>query len=661
MRAILIMGAIGFLFRPWLQASDMKGNVEIGGQAVRGDTGSSKFDEYIDVPRGSFVESLELEVSTEPSACYLNVSAFKPGFKDQRFEIESGQWGKHRMTFTYDQIPHNFSNTAQTFLQDRGDGLFTLSDNMQSSLQTSTTNAPGFFSDTPFVPLRVDRRRGSLSYVFNPVGSWRTSLGYSAEKKEGDKALGVTYGHGQIEEALEPVDYQTHDIRLQTEYESQTTGFKMGYAGSFFHNGIKALTLDNPFQLDNGALSSSGASTPGTARLALPPDNQTHQLNASFATQTNSKSRLATDFSFAVQRQNEAFLPFTSNVVILNDPRLPPLPQSSLDGLVHTLNANARWNWKATEKLSINLRGRHYDINNKTPSLLFDQYVQYDTNMSTGTPTSAYNPTRSRRSLPLEYAKTTFGADAYYPLAKGMGLKLDYNHEILKRHFREAEKTHENIYTFALNVGPYSDFVVRPSYQFARRTPEDYSAERVAEESFPLGEGTSLGQLDALRKFDEAGRDRNNVSVRADWDPLDYLNVGLDYGLIRDDFKADYGALDGKTHYYSVDFSVNPSQGWSFYSDYTWEQMTLNTRSRYRATGVDLEANDWSGHLQDTVHTFDVGTQCDLIQDKMDVRLDWNLSYAKGVQQATNPNTITTVSAAAIDLPDTYNRLSRIR
>ncbi|MBI4056247.1 MAG: MtrB/PioB family outer membrane beta-barrel protein, partial [Elusimicrobia bacterium] len=151
------------------------------------------------------------------------------------------------------------------------------------------------------------------------------------------------------------------------------------------------------------------------------------------------------------------------------------------------------------------------------------------------------------------------------------------------------------------------------------------------------------------------------VSVRADWDPLDYLNVGLDYGLIRDDFKADYGALDGKTHYYSVDFSVNPSQWWSFYSDYTWEQMTLNTRSRYRATGVDLEANDWSGYLQDTVHTFDVGTQCDLIQDKMDVRLDWNLSYAKGVQQATNPNTITTASAAAIDLPDTYNRLSRIR
>ncbi|MBI4249474.1 MAG: MtrB/PioB family outer membrane beta-barrel protein, partial [Elusimicrobia bacterium] len=330
---------------PAVWASDPAVSLDFGGQAVRGDVASSKLDEYIDIPRGFYVESLGLRNYGDDY--YFRLDGSKPGFKDQSLNIETGIWGLHKFSLGYDQTPHNLSNSARTFLRNDGEGVFTLPDNLQTSLQTSTNNAAGFFSHTPGVPLRVDRSKSSFAYAYSPTGPWRVNLGYSAEKREGYKNIGVAYGHSQIEQALEPVDYLTHDLNVGTEYAGKTLGWRANYIFSAFANGIGSMIVDNPLRLTDGAASSSGSSTPGTARLALPPDNHSHQFSTDFSAKTTAKSHLNANVAFTTLRQNDPFLPPTSNSVILSKARVAGfVPQSSLDGMVNTLNAALRWNWK---------------------------------------------------------------------------------------------------------------------------------------------------------------------------------------------------------------------------------------------------------------------------------------------------------------------------
>ncbi len=175
-------------------AEEPRLSVETQVQAVRGDTHSSKFEEYETVPRGFFVDRLDADLST--TSYRLRFEGVKPGLLDQEFKLEGGVWGMHDWSLGYNQIPHNLSNTAQTYLTNTGQGVYTLPDNMQSSMQTSTANSAGFLNNTPFVPLRVDRRKTNVSYAYNPTGRWRMNLGYQNEKKDGSKAIGVAFGHG---------------------------------------------------------------------------------------------------------------------------------------------------------------------------------------------------------------------------------------------------------------------------------------------------------------------------------------------------------------------------------------------------------------------------------------------------------------------------------
>lgn len=647
------------LICPSVSAAEFEGSVLFWGQAIRGATSSSKFEEYEDVPRGFFVESLDLAL--DRGNYYFLIDGRKPGLRDQRVDLETGEWGMHKLSFTYDQIPHNLSNTARSFLRNDGDGRFTLPDNMQSSMESSTANANGFLPWSPSVPLRVDRRQGNFSYTYAPVGKWRMRLGYQSEKRDGQKATGVSYGHSQLQEALEPVDYQIHNFNIGTEYAAPSVGFTAGYQFSAFENNIKALTVDNPFKLNDAAVSGSGSSAPGKARLALPPDNQTHQANLGFNAKTSARSRLSADFSFTAQLQNDPFLPLTSNQNIAAHPAFPALPQDSLDGKAYIWNGLAKWNLKPTDKSSFNLFAKYYNFDNKSPSLTFEQYIPYDGAISTSTPTTSFNPTRSRTSLPIGYDKTNLGTDLYYSFFKELSMKLGYEWERWGRDFRESNVTKEDIYTVSFNFKPVQSLMIRPGYQYGRKVVENYSAHHVAEETFPLGEGTGVsGQLDDLRKYDQAGRKRHKATVRADWDLSDSVNTGLDWGWILNDFTAAYGLEDEKTFYYSVDAGYNPSEDLKLYADYTFERMTSHARSRNRSPSNDSSVNDWTSTLKDTVHTVSAGAGFNLVKDVLDADIGGSVSYAKGQQSAITPDPAATLATAS-DFPNTYNRLSKAR
>lgn len=666
--------AVGVFFSALLAvapaAAEVTSSFELRGQAIRGDHGSSKFQEYEDMHEGVFLEELNLGITE--GACYMDLSVERPGLSDQRLTVDTGRWGRHKFTFDYNETPHIYSTTGRSFFDNAGNGFFELPDNLQNSLQSLNTNAQGFMDSAPSIDLRVDRRRAAMNYAFNPAGKWRFRAGYASEKKTGQKVIGVSFGHSAVTEAPEPVDYMTHDITLGTEYVGESLGMSMGYHGSLFENGIDALTIDNPFRTTNTAAtitSNQIRSTPGRAQLALAPDNSAHSLNLGLNYKTTRSSRLALNTSYTIQRQNETFLPLTINEQITNHASFTPFAEQSLDGKINILNAAARWNWEATRKLKVNLKAKWYAFMNKTPRYVMSGgYVTYDSNAPAFAPTTTINSSMARATMPLGYDKKGVSADVNYELLKSLGLKLGWEFERMDREYRETNVSKENTWTAALNWLPGETLQFRPSYQYGLRRFDHYSAHHVEELGFPVGEGTGAvtGQLSGLRKYDQADRKRQKAALRADWTPTQTFNLGLDAGQDRRDyFNTSYGQLESRSLYTTVDFGVRPTPNLALYADATYERVRSKTRSRYRTPsggGSDLQSDDWEGLLQDVTKTVNLGADVKLGK-KWGTDLGWSYVASRGIQDNWHPGgsgVISTASALAEELPPTSYFLNKI-
>jgi MtrB/PioB family decaheme-associated outer membrane protein len=659
MNAILAV----LLLVPAVRATEATVSFDLGGQAVMGNTDSSKFQEYVDVPEGVYVDNICVETTT--GSFFTRLSVSKPSLKDQHADFEFGDWGRHRAYVSYDETPHNLSNTARSFLINEGQGRYTLPDGLQTDIQTAAGNAGLFIPWSPGVPLRVDRKTGKIGYEYNPAGLWRAKMDYGVEKRDGQKIYGVSFGHGQLQEVLEPIDYYTHTASFGLERAGENDGWAFRYDMQAFENNINNLSVDNFARLTDSAITGAGASSPGQAQVALPPDNMSHQVSVAYTGKLMERTRLDVTAAYGYLTQNAAFLPLTSNKLILADPRLPKPTEGSLHGEIETWNLAGKWNWKISDDLQVNLKGRHYDLNNRTPRIVLAQYVPYDGTFSPTDPTAASNPTRRRGSMPLDYAKSNLGADVYYAISKSLSFRTGYDWEHYKRHHREVADQHEHTMSASFAFKPSPVFEFRPSYSYSRRFIGEYNHEAVAEEMYPLGEGTSLGLMEEARRFDMAARTRHKGSVKIDVSPTDFWNVGVDYGLVEDDYEADYGVTAARTHYYTFDTSVGIGDFGSVYMDYSWEMALQNMRNRYRATGLDLYANDWIGYLKDTSQTFNVGTNWRLIPERLDLGLDYSLTFSKGRQENRNPSKLAgtgaqQASAAAVNLPNTYSRLQRL-
>ena len=89
----------------------VKGSLAAGVQAVKEVERSSKSYEYRDVPRGTFVPFLSLDLTK--GARYLYLEATNLAQRDQRFLAGFGHYRTFSLDFRYDETPHRFSFDAR--------------------------------------------------------------------------------------------------------------------------------------------------------------------------------------------------------------------------------------------------------------------------------------------------------------------------------------------------------------------------------------------------------------------------------------------------------------------------------------------------------------------------------------------------------------------
>src|SRR5205085_2833863 len=149
-------------------------------------------------------------------------------------------------------------------------------------------------------------------------------------------------------------------------------GVQFGYTGLFFQNGIGALLFDNPFRTSDCAAPvgcTNATQGPAAGRVDLYPDNQANYLNFAGSFDLIAHIRLLASINLGWLRQDDRFLPYTTNTVL--EAATNPLPAASLQGKKQTLAMNYKLIKALGQKFDIKAAYRQYDYNNDTRVLSF--------------------------------------------------------------------------------------------------------------------------------------------------------------------------------------------------------------------------------------------------------------------------------------------------
>ena len=690
---------------------------------------TSKFNEYGDVRDGFYVPSLDLHYdSILGSKNYAWLQSQKAVYRDQSYLASFGQHGRFKAQFRYDEIPHIYTNTARTLFTQTSPGVWSYPSAIRSAMQAAAStdlpsliagtgafaaggaNCPsptncGVVTNSNFITPSTSRKAGTLSfsYDFNP--EWNLGASFWREHQTGLRPIGLimnsspsasaTSGFGM--ELPESINYFNNLFRIGTEYGKRAWSVQAAYVGSFFQNNIGQTTWDNPFFLNNEAVK-----TPLTGRMDLYPDNQAHYLTFAGAADVTKYLRFMASITPGWLRQNDSFLPYTTNTAINTCGNgtqactsLSALPAASLEGSKQTLAMNYTLVTTAWKNVQLKAGYRQYDYNNNTHVHTFTP-VEGDAADAGSAQNTAFGFNRKNVEVSGEWF---FGKESL--------VKAAYLGEWVDRSHRDAAHSLENTFLTAVDWVPVKDLLFRVSYQHSDRKPDNYQDEQASDpvtgNPVPCTDTTTVtftADQRCHRRFDEAARLRDRADGLLEYSPTDRLTFSAFAGTLQDDYNRAggtnsptplnfltgsaatagsyflYGMLKDISLNYGFDIDYAPSSQVTFFAEYSYERYHKRMISRNRTppstgqdiltcAGCDTANNDWESVAREPVNIYTIGTDTHPSK-KVYFTTYYSLSAGKGnvfsrplgdPTITSGPNQFLLIgTSAAVDYPETVNR-----
>ena len=424
--------------------------------------------------------------------------------------------------------------------------------------------------------------------------------------------------------------------------------------------------------------------------MDLYPDNNAQYVNFAGSFELMKHLRLLASVNAGWLRQDDAFVPYTSNSIL--EASTGPLPSASLQGEKQTLAMNYKLIESLGKKFDIKAAYRQYDYNNNTPVRDFTP-VQGDI--------AAPNLTSPEENTPFGYNKKDVEVTGNWYFAKKSSVKVGYEGEIMDRSHRDVEHSTENGFVTAVDATLRKNLSFRVSYRYSTRNPEAY----VDDEAIATGGGITNDQIFS-RRFDESMRTRHRGDVDLEYDPTDRLSLSGFAGTTQDNYNHPggvnsatplnfvagtttpyylYGVLKDLSYNAGFDGDFVLTNSITLFAEYSYERYDKSMVSRYRvpgsgatptpldcsnnAFGCDSANNDWGSHALDHVHIYSAGGDIHLGK-KAYLNTYYSLSAVKGNVNSTpfGDPTITTGpdkflltgTNAAVNYPETTSRTHEV-
>lgn len=571
---------------------------------------SFKFGEYTGlVNAGNYLIGDASARYRGEDAAFLDLSVIDIGLDTRSLAIEGGTQGRYELFLTYDELPHYISDSAVTPY--RGNGGDTLSLPAGWVNSSNTAGMTALDANLREVELKTERKRLGAGITVASESPWSYDVELRHEDKEGDKLNGGSFLFSSAQ-LVEPVDYVTDEIDVAVSYTGKRLQGKLAYSASTFSNANESLTWENAYTpIVAGAVE---------GQLALPPDNQAQQLALSLGYRINDRNHVSGDIAVGRMTQNEKFLAATQNAALA----VPSLPADSANAEVETTNARLGFISMPTDRLRLSAKFSYDDRDNKTPQLMYD-WVSTDTVLA---------PARS--NLPYSYTRSALGLQADYEVARGTRLELGFDFDERERTFQEVDKTREDTLWSKLRVRGIDTLF----FEFRIATgSRDASASEVVSAIDPP-------ENPLMAKYNMADRDRDAFGVFASFLPHPDYSIGFSFDSTVDDYShSELGLSDSRDNSVNLDVSAILTETTSV-NAFVGRQEIKSSQAGSQSFG----SADWVAGTEDTFDNFGIGVTYVVIEDTLDIGLDYMRSRSTGEIEIDNAGAASAFPSLRTDL-----------
>ena len=533
--------------------------------------------------------------------------------RDLRFEHRrQGDWGYF---LEYSRIPRLEPFTANTAVTGIG----------TSNLGVPTVSTPG-------VPVELKTQRDVFGFGIDKTlaDKFDVQVRYQQQEKNGERlfARGTTGGAGLFQFTPEPINSTTRLLETTVGYTGKKLQLSGGYHGTLYDNHNTALNIT-----EIGAPTGLAGFTP----MALPPDNQAHQLYLAGGYSFTDSARTTFKAAYTHATQNDTF--------ILPS---PATGRGDLGGVVDTTLLQAGFTARPFPKLSLLANLRHENRDDKTP------IANYFT-VTTGT---TYTGENEPRSIKTNAAKV----EATYALPWTLRTTAGVDYDMKERNYSAVRvvsartETNELSYRLALRRSISETLTGSLGVVRGRRDGSEYLTTVLT----TGGAGSNL-----IAPIHYADRERDKVQLTLNWMPFEALSVQLAADTARDDYTArtaaNLGPRKGTAENYALDATYVFSESWRLTGWVSRNKNQLDQSTCEAASSAGVCPNTvadpfWQVSLRN------LGNSGGLeLRTKPTAKLELGADLQHSVYDDQYSQRATTAGAVAPAIPDIETRITTIK
>jgi MtrB/PioB family decaheme-associated outer membrane protein len=362
------------------------------------------FGQYNGMRKNSGLLLLDIDVTKrdDASGTWTNFDARNLGSENRELRFSQQKQGDWKYFFEYGELVRNYSNTVNTNvtgigtnnlvvntvgnpLVSAGAAALLAAQGTGSNVDLKTTRKGMTFGAdkwlTPNLQLEAsfknEEKKGARMFgrvatcSFNNTGAGTSTYGCLNAGGVGDLAGTATTSWGALLMLPEPINSTIRQFELKLNYHDDKLAVNGGYYGSFYTNkyGSLNVTIADPTNMwnPNGTLLNASNANTGNLTgilqqaIALPPDNQSHQLSLAGTYAFTPTTRATFKFAYTHGTQKENF----------DSMGLTGGPRGSMDAVVDTTVAQLGISAKPMPKLSVLANLRYEQKSDKSPIDLY--------------------------------------------------------------------------------------------------------------------------------------------------------------------------------------------------------------------------------------------------------------------------------------------------
>jgi len=588
------------------------GQIDFGfrGDSVSGD--AARYQRFRDLREGGYVDRFRLSKETEQWV--FKATANNVGYRDQRFTVNYQDIGRLKVNGDWNQVPLFISDSTRRLYKDNGNGVLTIDDSIQRTLQTAGTGAPllsalqSTYAGANQYDLRSRRDIGTLNMVYALNQDVDVKFDVRNMNRSGYNLMsfgfGTSPGLNPVVELGVPLDDRTTDVKGAIEFANNRGLFNVGYNASWFNNHIPTVTFDNPLRADD----ISGG--PSSGRVVMWPTNHSFSVNVNGSYKLPARSKASAFISVGQWNQNESLVAPTVNTAIALV--APPLERPTAEAKADIVSMVYNFNSRPNEYVWLNAKYRYYDYANKTP--LYET-VALVGDWSLGTALWENEPSSLKRN--------TIDLDASIAAHKYVGIGLGFSREDSDRTHRIFEKTAEDTYRVSFDSTGNQYVTLRTKFEHSNREGSGFEAALLEE----------VGEHADTRHFDIANRTRDRLTTTLSITPNQFLDFNASAGTGKDKYgQTGFGLRNNDNRTWSVGMDVLPTDRVNLGVNYGEEKYTALQYSRTAnpLTATDLTFNDatrdWWTDQADKVKTLSATADFLKCLPKTDFRFGYDIS-----------------------------------